>query len=61
MIKIFRVHPGLDAFEINGVYIPYLDIISNDENTAYEEAKKIITNLDTMDSLNSVNYIEQLN
>lgn len=39
---VFRVYPGLDAFVINGAYVPHLDVIADHEDQVEGEVKKII-------------------
>lgn len=57
-MNIYRLHPGLDAFVINGVYLPHLDIIADDEAAALRGAAILMPGFDTDFSSNSLNYIE---
>jgi hypothetical protein len=58
--KTFRVFPGNDAFEVKGVYLPYLDIIADTEEDTRDMAKKIITSLNKNNSVNTISSIEQI-
>lgn len=60
-MKIYRLHPGLDAFEINSVFIPYLDIFANDEQHAVSNARFIIPDLGKTHSVNCISSIELIN
>lgn len=57
-MNIYRIHPGLDAFVINGVYLPYLDVIAENEDKALSGAATLMPGFNTDASENSLNYIE---
>lgn len=57
-MNIYRIHPGLDAFCINGVYLPYLDIIADSEDAALHSVIWIMPDFNTENSGNSFNFIE---
>lgn len=57
-MNIYRIHPGLDAFVINGVYLPHLDIIAENEDNALLGAATLMPGFNTDDSENSLNFIE---
>lgn len=60
MRKIFRIHPGLDAFEINGVFLPYLDVIADDKEAALRAANILMPGFDGPEGTNTLNFIEEL-
>ena len=53
-MNIYRVYPGLDAFEVNGAYLPYLDIIAEGPIHAVTEACKIMPEMDGEYSTNNI-------
>lgn len=57
-MNIYRIYPGLDAFVINGIYLPYLDIIADNEASALVGAATLMPGFDTDESENSLNFIE---
>lgn len=57
-MNIYRIHPGLDAFEINGVFLPYLDIIAENEDRAIAGANALMPGFNTDTCVNSLNFIE---
>jgi hypothetical protein len=57
-MNIYRIHPGNDAFQINGVYLPYLDIIAENEAAALISVGMLVPGLDCDYSSNTLNYIE---
>lgn len=57
-MNIYRIYPGLDAFEIKGVFLPYVDIIADDEEAALRGAAMLMPGFNTDDSDNSLNYVE---
>lgn len=57
-MNIYRIYPGLDAFDINGVFLPYLDIIAENEDKAIEGANVLMPGFDTDTCVNSLNFIE---
>lgn len=57
-MNTYRIHPGLDAFVISGVYLPYLDIIAETEADALAGAETLMPGFNTDASDNSVNFIE---
>ena len=57
-MNIYRIYPGLDAFVINGVYLPYLDIIAENEDNVRAAAEALMPGFDTEASENSLNYME---
>lgn len=57
-MNIYRIFPGLDAFQIVDAFLPWLDVIAENENKALQAGKKVIADLDEPDSLNQVNVIE---
>lgn len=57
-MNIYRIYPGLDAFIINGVYLPYLDIIAENEDKALVGANALMPGFNTDESENSLNFIE---
>jgi hypothetical protein len=57
-MNIYRIYPGLDAFVINGIYLPYLDIIAVSESEALNGAEILMPGFNTDDSDNSLNFIE---
>ena len=48
-MNIYRIYPGNDAFEINGAYLPYIDVIADTIEQAREAAFKIIPDLNQDD------------
>lgn len=56
-MNIYRIYPGLDAFVISGVYLPYLDVIAANEAAALTAAKTLMPGFNTDESENSLNYI----
>lgn len=60
MRKIFRVYPGLDAFEINGVFVPWVDIIADDEDAALRACHLLMPGFDGETGCNSLNFIEEV-
>lgn len=57
-MNIYRIHPGLDAFVIHGVYLPYIDIIAETEEKALNDAYRLMPGLDSDSCCNSLNFIE---
>lgn len=57
-MNIYRIYPGLDAFDINGVFLPYLDIIAENEDKALSGAAILMPGFNTDASENSLNFIE---
>ena len=64
-MNIYRIHPGNDAFEIRPaarmqqcVYLPYLDIIADNEQTAIQGAELIMPGFNSEACVNTLNYIE---
>lgn len=57
-MNIYRIYPGLDAFVISGVYLPYIDVIANSEPDALKCAEALMPGFDTDESENSLNFIE---
>jgi hypothetical protein len=47
MRKVFRLYPENDAFEIQGVFLPYLDVIADDEEAAIRAVAMLIPGYDT--------------
>lgn len=60
MRKIFRIYPALDAFEINGVFVPYVDVLADDAESALRAAHKLMPGFDGETGPNTLNFIEQL-
>lgn len=57
-MNIYRIYPGLDAFVINGVYLPYIDVIAATESDALKGAETLMPGFNTDASENSLNFIE---
>lgn len=64
-MNIYRIHPGNDAFEIRNkgylqqsIYLPYLDIIADDETAAIRGAEIIMPGFNTEHCVNTLNYVE---
>lgn len=60
-MNIYRLHPGLDAFVINDVYLPYIDIIAGTEAEAIGNAYLLMHDFQAGpegNSLNTLNFIE---
>lgn len=57
-MNIYRIYPGLDAFVISGVYLPYIDVIASTEADALKCAETLMPGFNTDKSENSLNYIE---
>lgn len=57
-MNIYRIYPGNDAFDINGVFLPYVDIIANDQEAAIQQAGILMPGFDTDTCVNTLNYAE---
>lgn len=54
LMYIYRIYPGLDAFEINGIYVPHLDVIAEGPIHAVSCACQIMPDIDGLYSLNNI-------
>lgn len=57
-MNIYRIYPGNDAFDINGVFLPYLDIIAENEASALAGAKILMPQFNSDTCVNTLNYID---
>lgn len=53
-MNIYRIYPGLDAFKINGAYVPYLDIIADGPVHAVSAACLIMPEMNGTYSQNNI-------
>jgi hypothetical protein len=53
-MNIYRVYPRLDAFEIKGAYVPYLDVIADGPIHAVHAACQIMPDMDGDCSINNI-------
>lgn len=57
-MAIWKINPGTDSFNINGIYVPYIRVEADTEQAAVRKALDIMPDLEQEFSLNCIGSIE---